>query len=165
MHQLHFMADLVGGAEYVLNVLDRMLPCEGVIIHVFDINAREFVVVRAKGPGATTVLLQRTPDTFALFRDAFRRTRAVHITGAAENEGFQGERWERLGVVPKDVVLAAVRQGGRYLGMLEVANPDGEAPFYVSELNALDYIAEQFASFVATKPIVLDEDAVVPRGR
>jgi hypothetical protein len=163
LHQLHFMPDLIAGADYVTSVLVSVMPCEGLIVHVFDINTRNFVVVRAAGPHSTEVLLHKTPDTFAHFRDAFRRGRAHTFTAEANDERIQRELWDRLGVQVQTALCGAVQQAGRYLGVIELANPVGGPPFHVGELNALDYICEQFADFVAQKPIILDADAVIPR--
>ncbi|HVW28408.1 MAG TPA: GAF domain-containing protein [Polyangiaceae bacterium] len=163
MHSLHFAPDIVSGADYVLNVVTRVLPSEGVLIHVFDINTRQFVVVRAAGPNARNVLLHRTPDTFKLFRTVLRRSRSLVVPDAASDQGFQSERWERLGVSVRTALCGAVKQGGRYLGFIELANPAGGAAFQDTDVNALDYICTQFADFVASRPIVLDEDAVLPK--
>jgi hypothetical protein len=163
MHQLHFMPDIVAGADYVVSVLSSVMPCEGLVVHVFDINTRNFVVVRAAGPRSADVLLHRTPDTFSHFRDAFRRGRAGAFTAEEGDERVQRELWDRLGVIVQTGLCGAVQQAGRYLGIIELANPLGGPPFHVGELNALDYICEQFADFIAQKPIVLDADAVIPR--
>jgi hypothetical protein len=163
MHQLRFMPDIVTGAEYVLNVLGRVLPCEGVLVHVFDINTRQFIVVRAVGPTSRNALLQRTPDTFPTFRETFRRARTLAFRNVDGEEAFRDGRWERLGVTPIIALCGAVQQGGRYLGVIELANPKGGDAFHDSEINAVDYICEQFADFVASRPIILDDDAVIPR--
>lgn len=163
MHQLLFMPDMVAGAEYVLGVMLKIMPCEGILIHVFDINTRQFVVVRASGPNSRAVLLHRTPDTFRLFRDVFRRSSALAIADASADANFKGGRWEGLGVTVKSALCGAVKQGGRYLGVIELANAAGGAPFQVTDVNALDYICGQFADFVASKPLVIDDDAVLPR--
>jgi GAF domain-containing protein len=163
LHQLHFMPDLIAGAEYVVGVLASVMPCEGLVVHVFDINTRNFVVVRAIGPRSNEVLLHKTPDTFAHFREAFRRGRALAFTPEAGDERVQRELWDRLGVEIQAGLCGAVQQAGRYLGVIELANPSGGPPFHVGELNALDYICEQFADFIAQKPIILDADAVIPR--
>ena len=163
MHQIHFMPDLVAGAEYVLDVITRVLPCAGVLVHVFDINTRQFVVVRAAGPQGPSTLLRKLPDTFPLFREAFRRGRAIHFPTVTDVDGYQEGRWAALGVDVRRALCGPVKHGGRYLGIIELANPAGDTPFHDGEVNAIDYICEQFADFVASKPIVLDEDAVVPR--
>ena len=56
-----------------------------------------------------------------------------------------------------------MRQGGRYLGLLEVVNPLGDAPFHQTEQNAIDYVCEQFAEFLANRPIVLEADVILRR--
>jgi hypothetical protein len=161
MHDLHFVTDVVSGAQFVLAILQQMLPSEGVLVHVFDINTRHFVVLRAAGPNARKVLLHRTPDKEALFVDAMRRTRCVRFDGARGQAHFEGGRWAVLGVTPESVLCGPVQQGGRYLGAIEVANPRGGGPYHESEANALDYICEQFADFVAARPIVIDADVVL----
>ena len=164
MHELNFAHDVAEGSEFVLSVLNELLPCEGVLIHVFDINTGHFVVVRAKGPNANTVLLQRMSDQDPLVRSVMRSTHATSVKNAAEDARFNGPRWQALGVGPRAALCGGVQLGGRYLGLIEVANPYGDVPFHQSELNALDYICEQFAAFLSKKPIVLSADVVLSRG-
>lgn len=163
MHDLHFVTDIVSGATFVLGVLQQLLPSEGAIVHVFDINTRHFVAVRAAGPAVTKVLLHRTHDTEPLFVEAMRRTRALRFADVTADERFVSERWERLGVKPKSVLCGPVQQAGRYLGLIELANPQGGDPYHEGESNALDYICEQFAEFIAARPIVVDADVVLGR--
>nr|HMR07111.1 hypothetical protein [Polyangiaceae bacterium] len=160
MHEMHFLPDMVTGVEFVLSVVENMLPSEGAIVHVFDINTRQFVIVRAYGKGAESLLLHRTPDVDPFFNSAMRRTRAVSASG--EDEKFLGERWTKLGVAPHDALFGSVQIGGRYLGAIEIANPHGGGKYSESEANALEYICAQFAEFLAARPIVLDADVVLP---
>jgi hypothetical protein len=157
MHELAFMPDITSGADYVLNVLFEFIPCEGMLVHVFDLGRREFVVVRAHGPSTRDALLYRTPDTDPLVVDVMRR-RSIVMNGLAPRHSGA---FERLGVQAKQVLSGAARQGGRYLGLIELANPLGGAPFHEGEKNALEYVCEQFADFVASRPLVLDEDIVL----
>jgi len=161
MHELHFARDVAEGAQFVLSVLDELLPCEGVLIHVFDINTGHFVVVRAKGPSASSVLLQRMSDQDPLVRSVMRTTHAISVRNATDDVRFAGPRWQTLGVAPRAVLCGGVQLSGRYLGLIEIANPHGDIPFHQSELHALDYICEQFAAFLSKKPIVLSADVVL----
>jgi GAF domain len=163
MHDLHFMRDVAAGSEFVLSVLNEVLPCEGVLIHVFDINTNHFVVVRAKGPNAKGVLLQRMPDQDPLAQSVMRSAQAVSVKNAAHDARFNGPRWQAVGVAPRVALCGAVRQGGRYLGLIELVNPAGDTPFHLSELNAMDYICEQFAEFLSNRPIILAADVVLAR--
>ncbi|HEX3776884.1 MAG TPA: GAF domain-containing protein [Polyangiaceae bacterium] len=163
MHELHFMADVAAGAEFVLSVLNEVLPSEGVLIHVFDINTNHFVVVRAHGPNAKSALLQRMSDQDPLALLVMRSPQAISIQDAANDPRFNGPRWQTVGVAPKSALCGAVRQGGRYLGLVELVNPAGDAPFHQSEVNALDYICEQFAEFLSNRPIILAADVILAR--
>jgi GAF domain-containing protein len=162
MHELHFARDIAVGAEFVLGVIDQVIPCEATLIQVFDINTRNFVVVRGRGGSARKALLHRTPDNDPLTSEIMRRerTRAYRTEGDAR---FSSGRWGVVGLPLREVLCGAVRQGGRYLGMIELANPQGGAPFHETEINALDYICEQFADFVASRPVVLDPDVILGR--
>ena len=133
------------------------------LIHVFDINTGHFVVVRAKGPNASGVILQRMSDQDPLVRSVMRSTHALSVKDAAHDARFTGPRWQALGVAPRAALCGGVQLSGRYLGLIEVVNPHGDAPFHQSELNALDYICGQFADFLSKKPIVLSADVVLSR--
>ena len=163
MHDLHFMQGVADGAEFVIAVIDSIVPCDGVLVHVFDINTRHFVVVRAKGPGSMQVLLHRTPDSDPFFRGVMRRPGSIAIHDVRKDPRVLGPRWDALGVAPQRALCGPVRQGGRYLGMLELVNPMGEAPFHQTEQNAIDYVCEQFAEFLANRPIVLEADVILRR--
>lgn len=162
MHELTFARDIAVGSDFVLNVLNDVLPCEVVFIHVFDINTRNFVVVRGRGAGAERALLTRTSDSDPLIAEVMRRDRA-RVFKAQGDARFSAGRWQSVTAQKREVLAGAVRQGGRYLGMIELCNPLGETPFHDSEVNALDYICEQYADFVASRPIVLDPDVILGR--
>jgi GAF domain-containing protein len=163
MHDLHFMQGVADGAEFVIAVIDSIVPCDGVLVHVFDINTRHFVVVRAKGPGSMQVLLHRTPDSDPFFSGVMRRPGSIAVHDVRKDPRVLGPRWDALGVAPQRALCGPVRQGGRYLGMLELVNPMGEAPFHQTEQNAIDYVCEQFAEFLANRPIVLEPDVILRR--
>ncbi len=163
MHDLHFLPDLVSGAEFVLGVIEKTLPCEAILVHVFDINTQHYVVVRASAPGAAKVIMHRTPDGDALFEPVMRRTRSLRIDDAASDARYDAERWKLAGVEVKSAICGPVQLHGRYLGAVELVNPQGGGAFYESESNALDYICEQFAEFLSNRPIVLDAELILAK--
>jgi hypothetical protein len=101
----------------------------------------------------------RTPDSDPFVIEVMRRP-SMAANGVAPKHS---KAFEALGVTPKQVMVRGARHGGRYLGMIELGNPQGGSPFHESEVNALEYVCEQFADFVASRPIVLDEDVVRAR--
>jgi hypothetical protein len=165
MHHLRFLPDLISGADFVLKVLADAVPCELAIVHIFDINTRQFVVVRAIGPDSEKLLLHRTPDQDVLLDSALRRRRALRVDDAATDPNYGSGRFHVTSVRAESALCGGVQQHGRYLGAIELINPPGGGPFYETELNALDYICEQFAEFVASRPIVIDADVVLGGAR
>jgi hypothetical protein len=157
MHELSFHVDLISGADFVVRVLSEMIPCEGTVVHAFDLAKHEFVVIRAQGPRQRDALLHRTPDADPVVH-AIMRTRSLLTNGSSPT---RSGALEKLGVEPRAVLAGAARQGGRYLGIIELANPQGGAPFHQGEVNALEYVCEQFAEFVSQRPVVLDPDVVL----
>jgi hypothetical protein len=156
MHELAFMPDIVSGADFVVRVLGDLIPCEATLVHVFDLGRREFVVVRARGPHAAKAVMFRTPDTDPLVIEVMRRPSMAANGKAPTHSGA----FDALGVEPRQVMVRGARQGGRYLGLIELGNPQGGSPFHEGEVNALEYVCEQFAEFVASRPVVLEEDVV-----
>jgi hypothetical protein len=161
MGDLHFIHDLLDGADHVLVTLWELLPCEGTIIHVYDINREQFVLVRAAGPRPEAALLLRTPDDTPLFQEALRSGRVVSSEGEVGIDPFLGERWDLLGVEPRHALCGPVLYGGRFLGIIELANPITAEPFREDEVNALLYVCEQLADFVENRPIVLDDGLIL----
>ena len=156
MHELHFMADVVGGSEFVLRVVKQTLPSAFVLIHVFDINTKNFIVVRQFGTSAKVLMFQ-TPDSDPQLRKVMRFSRTTNM---AAPDG-DADRWKAGGVDIGPHLAGPVKQGGRYLGLIEIANPPGAKPFGDVAANALDYICEQFAQFLTNRPIVLDADIIL----
>jgi len=157
MHELAFMVDLISGADFLVQVLAELIPCEGIVVHAFDLARHEFVVVRARGPRAREALLFRTPDDDPLVHEIMRK-RSIASNGAAP---VRSGAFEKLGVETRFALCGAARQGGRYLGLVELANPMGDTPFHEGEVNAFEYVCEQFAEFVAQRPVVLEPDVVL----
>ncbi|MEB2311839.1 MAG: GAF domain-containing protein [Sorangiineae bacterium] len=163
LHELHFLPDVMSGADFVVGVLKQALPCEALILHLFDINNNQFVVVRALAPAADELILERTPDREPFVNKVMRKMRSMRFDSAKNEPGFTGGRWARSGVKVESALAAPIHQTGRYLGLVELVNPEGGGPFMDSEANALDYICEQFAEFLAARPIVLDAEVVTAK--
>jgi GAF domain-containing protein len=161
LHELHFMRDITAGCEFLLALLRRVLPSEGIVLHVFDINSSAFVVVRTH-PRQPKALLYRTADDDGLFRQVMHQSASVRFNDAGAEDSFRGGLWPVLDVQPRFALCGPVKHGGRYLGLIQLVNPLGDTPFHDSEMNALDYICQQFADFVASRPVVLEVDTVLP---
>jgi len=157
MHELSFCRGVTEGADFVLEVASKMIPSKYCLIHVFDINVGDFVLVRAKGENQERVLLSRIPDREPWIATIMRRPVPTRLKGDVASQ----PRWRTLGAVLAHAVAVPVHVGGRYLGLIELADPADGGEFFENEVNALAYIAERFAEFLTNRPIVLDPEVVL----
>ncbi|WP_437636259.1 GAF domain-containing protein [Sorangium sp. So ce854] len=155
---LHFLQDTLAGADFILALTVEKIPCTLGLVSLFDINRREFVVVRQHG--GKGALLTRLSERAPLALAAMRSRRAVVVPDAASDERVMDDRWKAAGVELRSVVCAPVELAGRYLGLLEIANPLDGKPFSESDGNALTYIGQQFAEFVGARGVVTEPGLV-----
>jgi hypothetical protein len=161
MHDLHFVRDSVEGGDFCLALAMEKLPSQAGMVHLYDINSREFLVSSVRGPSTGKLLAHRHPETDELLSAAMRKRRTV-VLDKATSEAQTIERYAAIGGV-RSLMVAPVMQSGRFLGAIELVNPLDGQPFTEAEGNALAYIAEQFAEFVATRGIVIDPERLSAR--
>jgi hypothetical protein len=162
MHELHFLRDAVEGGNFCLSLAMEKIPSQAGIVHLYDINRREFLVTSTRGVAASTLLLRRHTESDVLLSAAMRRRRAVVIGDAGATDAAALERYAPLGGV-RSLVIAPVMQAGRFLGAIELLNPLDGQPYSEAEGNALMYIAEQFAEFVASRGVITDPERISSR--
>ena len=125
------------------------------------IDRREFVITNSLGSGAGALLLRRHPESEPMLSKAMRGRKAL-VIGAAESVTSPIDRYQSLGG-PRSVIVAPVMQAGRFLGAIELLNPTDGQPFTEVEGNAVMYVAEQLAEYVATHGVVTDPDRIGTR--
>jgi hypothetical protein len=162
MHELHFAQDALAGADFVLQLTLGKLPSEVALVHFYDINAREFVVVRTRGPGTAKLLQWRSGEKEPLIKEAMGLRRSVVIADAGTDPRARAGRWALLDGT-RSLVCAPVEQGGRFLGLLELANPRDGGLYTEGDGHALTYIGEQFAEFLASRGLILDPERIESR--
>ncbi|AUX20119.1 uncharacterized protein SOCEGT47_005820 [Sorangium cellulosum] len=155
---LHFLHDTLEGADFVLALTLDKIPCAVGLVSLFDIDRREFVLVRQHG--GKGALLSRLPERAPLAQAALRSRQAAVVPDVSRDERALNDWWTPLGVTPRSVVCAPVELAGRYLGLLELGDPLDGGPFSEGDGHALTYIGQQFAEFVGARGVVLDPKRV-----
>jgi hypothetical protein len=122
-------------------------------------NKREFVVVRQAG-GTASVLCTRQPEKAPLALSAMRKRHAIVVSDSEGAEKAMDDRWRTLGVELKSLICAPIELSGRYLGLIELANPNDGHAFNEGDGNALTYIGQQFAEFVAARGVIVDDEQI-----
>jgi hypothetical protein len=156
---LHFLRDALEGAEFVLHLAMEKLPSEVALVSFFDMNKREFVIARQSG-GPRTALAARQPERAPLAFQAMRKRHAIVVSDKEGAAKAMDDRWRAIGVELKSLVCAPVELGGRFLGLIEIANPLDGTVFNEGDGNALTYIGQQFAEFVAERGVVVDDEHI-----
>ena len=162
MHDLHFLRDAIEGGDFCLTLAMEKLPSAAGIVHLYDIDRREFLVTNTRGAAAQKVLLMRHPEDEPILAAAMRKRRALVIADGAQSEAAAIGRYVALGGV-HSLIVAPVMQSGRFLGAIELLNPIDGQPFTESEGNAVMYIADQLAEFVGERGVVTDPDRISAR--
>ncbi|MEO7326966.1 MAG: GAF domain-containing protein, partial [Minicystis sp.] len=152
---LQFLRDSLEGAEFVLSLALEKLPSEVGIVSFFDMNTREFIIVRQAGSGRSALCLKQ-PEKAAIAAAVMRRGHAVLVNERSALERAIDDRWKAVGVELKSLICAPVELNGRYLGLIELANPLDGTQFNDGDGNALTYIGQQFAEFVAARGVAID---------
>jgi hypothetical protein len=83
------------------------------------------------------------------------------VNDPTEVAGAMDDRFRAVGVEIRSLLSAPVELGGRYLGLIEIANPLDGVAFSEGDGNAVTYIGQQFAEFVAQHGAILDRDAIL----
>jgi hypothetical protein len=162
MHDLHFLRDAVEGADFCLTLALEKIPSRVGIVHLYDIDRREFVVACVRGPNQQVALLQRYPESDPILSAAMRRQRAMIWADSEETNAI--ERYRIFGGA-RSLLVAPVMLAGRFLGALELLDPVDGLPFNDEEGYALTYIGEQFAEFVAMRGVTVDPERIAGSSR
>ncbi|MFO0618167.1 MAG: GAF domain-containing protein [Polyangiaceae bacterium] len=165
LSDLEFLADPLDGAEFALRVTLEHLPSELAMVSFFSLDSREFVAVRVAGAAAQpstveAVLLKRSPEKNPVSHRAMRSNQAVVLDAESASALRADPRWGASNLAFTSVMCAPVALGGRYLGLLEIANPLDGDPFTGADGNALTYIGQQLAEFLGKRDTTIDGERV-----
>jgi hypothetical protein len=156
-NDLHFLRDSIEGAEFVLALTLEKLPSEIGLISLFDINKREFVIVRQTG-GKQRAVGQRQPEKAPIASTAMRKRHAVVVSDPGGAQRAHDDRFKLIGAEIRSLICAPVELGGRYLGLIELVNPLDGGVFSEGDGNAVTYIGQQFAEFAASRGVMIDPE-------
>ena len=159
MHDLHFLRDAVEGGDFCLTLALEKLPAHAGVVHLYDIDKREFIVTSTRGASTESLLLRRHAESDPLLSAAMRKRRTVVVPDAAQGEAAGLARYSAIGGA-RSVMIAPVMLSGRFLGAIELVNPLDGSPWTEDDGNALSYIGEQYAEFVAARGIVTDPERI-----
>ncbi len=155
VHDVHFAPTVLDGADLVCDIAFRNLPCAAAFVLLHDINTAGWIVASASGESATNALGRRFPASDPLFSRLVQRGASLRVSGA--------ECGHALGVEAGHASLALASVGGRYYGAIELLAAQGTLGFTEAQEHALAYLAEQFATFAASRGFLVRENDILAR--
>ncbi|NUO52667.1 MAG: hypothetical protein HOV80_27790 [Polyangiaceae bacterium] len=162
---LSFLSDTLDGADFVLALILDSIPSTIALCSFFDINTRELVVVRQGVTPAFSSLPNalgtRATEFAPLIARSMRAGRSLVLGSGDLGALGDDPRWRMIGISPQSVITTGVVASGRYLGLIEVADPIDGAPFTESDGHALTYIGQQFSEYLAQREIDLSSERIL----
>ena len=121
MHELHLCRDGIEGAAYCLRAGVRHLAAEAAMVHVFDVDRREFFVSNAAGALAAQWLQMRHPEDDPIL-SRVRLEAATLVIDEARSFLANLDRYRPL-LSATSIVAAPLAPGGIFVGAIEFLNP------------------------------------------
>jgi hypothetical protein len=156
-----FFADALTAGRFCLELLCELVPCRVALLHLYDAERREFIVVDAMGAGSDAALLGRVGQRDPLLSVSMPRAAPFTWSNLTNAPVHSVERLAKLGGATC-IMHAPVKASGRYLGVIELIDATDGAAFDRRRENALAYVAERYAEFLSAHGVIT-EVAVVAR--
>ena len=157
VHDVHFAPTMLDGADLVCDIAFRNIPCAGAFVLLHDINNAGWIVASGSGEGAARTFGTRFEHTDELLARLEQRPGTLRLSGAACVHRLN------VNAGPAHSLVATASVGGRLYGAIELVSGPGAAEFTEPQANALAYLAEQFATFAASRGIVVRESEICAR--
>lgn len=149
LQDLFFLHTPVEGLDFVLRLLEDLVPSEGASACLYDINSDELRFVALTGPGSEERKGDGVPRLLGLMGAAARATaHPLLVEEVSKDERFDPGVDGRVGIEPMTMAVAAVTHQGRLLGVLQLINRKDQAQYSRVDANVLSYVAEKLGEFL-----------------
>ncbi len=151
VHDVHFAPTVLDGADLLCDIAFLHIPCARAFVVFHDLNTAGWIVASGAGDGATAHLGERYGAADELF-SRFTKTRSTLRLNRAEYTHSPP-----LAPPPTHVLMGVAALSGRTYGVIEVLRGADGMDFTEAQENALAYLADQFATFAASRGFVVRE--------
>ncbi len=149
LQDLFFLTTPLEGLEFVLRLLEDLVPTEAASACLYDINTDDLRFVVLTGPGADERRGEAVPRLAGLIGSAAQANGdALVVRDVANDPRFDPGIDGRVGLEASNMALAAVMHGGRLFGLLQIINRTGTRELSATDANILAYVAEKLGEFL-----------------
>ncbi|MCB9591264.1 MAG: GAF domain-containing protein [Sandaracinaceae bacterium] len=149
LQDLFFLTTPMEGVNFVMQLLDDLIPSEAKSVCLYDINADELRFVSLTGPGAEERQGEGVPRLSGLLGvAALSPNHTVLVEDASTDERFDPGVDGRLGLSVETLAVVALSHQGRLLGVLQLINRQEQMQYSRADGNLMHYIAEKLGEFL-----------------
>ncbi|MCZ7680433.1 MAG: GAF domain-containing protein [Sandaracinaceae bacterium] len=160
LQDLFFLSTPLEGLDFVLRLLEDLVPSEAASACLYDINTDELRFVALAGPGAEERQGDAIPRVAGLCGAAARTLgEAVLVEDVASDSRYDPGIDGRVGIDPESMMLVGVAGGGRLLGLLQLINRRDQSQFSRADANVMTYVAGKLGEFLLEARMRGDERA------
>lgn len=151
LEDLKLIANRSEGARYVLELALTVAPARVGLVHLYEPGTSEFCAEAVLGERALALEGWTSEEQDIVLSEALREKRLVHITAPRKNPRVSKGRWAVI--LPKHaLVTVPCQRAGRPFGAIELVDPHERDEFARNQLNALTYLAGEFAKYLEALP-------------
>jgi hypothetical protein len=163
LQDLFFLTTPIEGLDFVLSLLEDLVPSVASSALLYDINTDELRFAALRGPGSEERKGDGVPRRSGLLGAATLAPGAALLIDDVGGDGRYDPGVDgRVGLEPRSMALVAVTHQGRLLGLLQLVDRADGAPFDRADANLLTYVAEKLGEFLLAARMRADESRQAP---
>lgn len=146
---LLFLNTPIEGMQFVVKLLEELIPCEATTGCLYDINTDELRFVALTGPGEGERRGQAVNRSAGLMGRTVRQPGVVlKYDQFSSEEQFDEAVDGRPGFESRNALYCALAQQGRLLGVLQLCNRRRREAFTPGDVELLTYVSTQMSKFL-----------------
>ncbi|MEM9192969.1 MAG: GAF domain-containing protein [Myxococcota bacterium] len=146
---LLFLQTPLEAMEFIVRLLQELIPVEAASACLYDIDTNEFRFVCAEGPGGEERRGEAVPGALGLMgRSAETEDLALRVDSPQDEEFFDPGIDGRVGVEPNSLLYMPLSRAGRLLGVLQLINRQRRGAFTQADVDLIQYVGGQAAQFL-----------------
>ena len=158
LHDLFFLSSPVEGLQFVIDLLQDVVPAEAYSTCLYDIDTNELRFVVLTGPQAEQRKGQAVPLTSGLMGHAARtEEKMLVVSDVASDERYDPAVDGRNGLQARNMLVRSLISEGRLIGVLQLINRVNQTQFSRDDINLVNYVAKQLSYFLHSSRLGLDQ--------
>jgi len=141
-------SSLEDAANFILGLASESIPSESGSVLIADINDNDMYFAAASGPKAKEVMSFRVPMGQGIAGFCAQEGVALAVSDVQQDERFFADISDKLGYETSSLLCSPCQKEGRTYAVLELVNKSSTSSFTADEVNVLNFLAHEFASYL-----------------